>query len=166
MSDIDGFTLLSRLEEPKPMVVFVTAYEKYALRAIKASAIDYILKPVSIKELQHAAQKLEQLYKLKNENPGFEKGYNDALKLMIQSSHDENPERIALPDHSGYRFEHMRDIIRMESDSNYTTIFLKGGEKVVVSKPMKHSRIFWTTLFLSEYTIRILSIYIFEGIFA
>jgi two-component system, LytTR family, response regulator len=138
MSDIDGFTLLSRLEEPKPMVVFVTAYEKYALRAIKASAIDYILKPVSIKELQGAAQKLEQLYRLKNENPGFEKGYNDALKLMIQSSHEDGPERIALPDHAGYRFESMRDIVRLESDSNYTTIFLKSGEKVLVSKPMKH----------------------------
>lgn len=138
MNDIDGFTLLSRLEEPKPMVIFVTAYEKYALKAIKASAIDYILKPVSIRELQNAAQKLEQLHKLKHENPGFEKGYNDALKLMIQTSHDENPERIALPDHSGYRFENMRDIVRLESDSNYTTIFLKSGERVVVSKPMKH----------------------------
>ncbi|MBX7051210.1 MAG: LytTR family DNA-binding domain-containing protein [Flavobacteriales bacterium] len=138
MNDIDGFTLLSRLEEPKPMVVFVTAYEKYALRAIKASAIDYILKPVSIRELQNASQKLEQLHKLKHENPAFERDYSDALKLMIQSSHDENPERIALPDHSGYRFENMRDIVRMESDSNYTTIFLKNHEKVVVSKPMKH----------------------------
>lgn len=138
MNDIDGFTLLSRLNEPKPMVVFVTAYEKYALKAIKASAIDYILKPVSIKELQSAAEKLTQLYKLKSENPGFEKGYNDALKLMIQSSHEENPNRIALPDHAGYRFEYMTDIIRLESDSNYTTIFLKNGEKVVASKPMKH----------------------------
>lgn len=76
MSDIDGFTLLSRLEEPKPKVIFVTAYEKYALKAIKASAIDYILKPMSIRELQNAAQKLEQLHKLKHENLGFEKGYN------------------------------------------------------------------------------------------
>ncbi len=138
MSDIDGFTLLSRLEEPKPMVVFVTAYEKYALKAIKASAIDYILKPVSIRELQNAAQKLEQLYKLKNENPGFEKGYNDALKLMIQTSHEEAPQRIAIPDHAGYRFENMTDIVRLESDSNYTTIFLRNGDKVLVSKPMKH----------------------------
>lgn len=138
MSDIDGFTLLSRLEEPKPMVVFVTAYEKYALKAIKASAIDYILKPVSIRELQNAAQKLEQLHKLKSENPGFEKGYNDALKLMIQTSHEDAPQRIALPDHAGYRFENMADIVRLESDSNYTTIFLRTGDKVVVSKPMKH----------------------------
>ncbi|MBL0316595.1 MAG: response regulator transcription factor [Flavobacteriales bacterium] len=127
MSDIDGFTLLSRLEEPKPMVVFVTAYEKYALRAIKASAIDYI-------------------------------------KLMIQSSHDENPERIALPDHSGYRFEHMRDIIRMESDSNYTTIFLKGGEKVVVSKPMKHFEDFLDdAVFIRIHNSHIVNIHFLKG---
>ncbi len=138
MGDIDGFTLLSRLEEPKPMVVFITAYEKYALKAIKASAIDYILKPVSIKELQSAAQKLLQLFKLKADNPNFERGYNDALKLMIQTSHEDAPQRIAIPYHSGYRFENMSDIIRLESDSNYTTIFLKHGDKVVVSKPMKH----------------------------
>lgn len=138
MSDIDGFTLLSRLEEPKPMVVFVTAYEKYALRAIKASAIDYMLKPVSIKELQHAAQKLQQLFILKNNNPAFDRGYNDALRMMLQNSGEDGPERIALPDHAGYRFENMRDIVRLESDSNYTMIFLKSGEKVLVSKPMKH----------------------------
>lgn len=138
MSDIDGFTLLARLEEPKPMVVFVTAFEKYALRAIKASAIDYILKPVSIKELQQAAQKLQQLFILKSNNPAFDQGYNDALKMMLQNSGEDGPERMALPDHSGYRFENMRDIVRLESDSNYTTIFLKSGEKVLVSKPMKH----------------------------
>ncbi|MFN0033384.1 MAG: LytR/AlgR family response regulator transcription factor [Flavobacteriales bacterium] len=138
MSDIDGFTMLSRLEEPKPMVVFVTAYEKYALKAIKASAIDYILKPVSIRELQNAAEKLDQLFKLKQENPAFENSYNDALKLMIQSSHEESPQRIALPDHAGYRFENMSELVRLESDSNYTTIYLKSGDKAVVSKPMKH----------------------------
>jgi two-component system LytT family response regulator len=164
MSDIDGFTLLSKLEEPKPMVVFVTAYEKYALKAIKASAIDYILKPVSIKELQNASQKLEQLFKLKNENPGFEKGYNDALKLMVQTSHDENPERIALPDHSGYRFENMRDIVRLESDSNYTTIFLKSGEKVLVSKPMKHFEDFLDEkLFIRIHNSHIINITFLKG---
>lgn len=164
MSDIDGFTLLSRLEEPKPMVVFVTAYEKYALKAIKASAIDYMLKPVSIKELQGAAQKLEQLFRLKNDNPGFDKGYNDALKLMIQSSHDENPERIALPDHAGYRFENMRDIVRLESDSNYTTIYLKSNEKVLVSKPMKHFEDFLDEkIFIRIHNSHIINIHFLKG---
>jgi two-component system LytT family response regulator len=115
---------------------------------------------VSIRELQHAAQKLEQLHKLKNENPGFEKGYNDALKLMIQTSHDENPERIALPDHSGYRFENMRDIVRMESDSNYTSIYFKGGERVVVSKPMKHFEDFLDdTVFIRIHNSHIINIH-------
>lgn len=164
MNDIDGFTLLSRLEEPKPMVVFVTAYEKYALRAIKASAIDYMLKPVSIRELQGAAQKLEHLYLLKNENPGFEKGYSDALKLMIQSSHEEGPERIALPDHAGYRFENMRDIVRLESDSNYTTIYLKTNEKVVVSKPMKHFEDFLDeTIFIRIHNSHIINIHFLKS---
>jgi len=164
MSDIDGFTLLSKLEEPKPMVVFVTAFEKYALKAIKASAIDYILKPVSIKELQSAAKKLEQLHRLKNENPNFEKGYNDALKLMIQTSHEDSPQRIALPDHSGYRFENMSDIIRLESDSNYTTIFLRNSEKVLVSKPMKHFEDFLDeSLFIRIHNSHIINIRFLKG---
>lgn len=138
MNDLDGFTMLSRLAEPKPMVVFVTAYEHYALKAIKASAIDYILKPVSIRELQSSAVKLEQLHALKQSNPQFDKGYNEALKLMVQSAGEGGPKRIALPDHQGYRFEEITNLVRLESDSNYTTIFINSGEKLVASKPMKH----------------------------
>lgn len=138
MPDFDGFTLLARLGEHKPMVVFVTAYENYALKAIKASAIDYILKPLSIKELTAAAQKLQQLHQLIQENPSAKLGYNSALKLMAQSAGNENLNRIALPHHTGYRFEEVKNLVRFESDSNYTTIYLSNGEKVVASKPMKH----------------------------
>jgi two-component system, LytTR family, response regulator len=138
MSDMDGFTMLSKLTVAQPMVVFVTAYEKYALRAIKASAIDYLLKPLSIKDLQQAAAKLGQLQKLKGENPAFNEAYNDALKLMIQNNTGDYPKRLALPHHQGYRFENMEDITHLDSDSNYTTIYLKNGEKLVASKPMKH----------------------------
>jgi two-component system LytT family response regulator len=138
MSDMDGFTMLSKLTGAQPMVVFVTAYEKYALRAIKASAIDYLLKPLSIKDLQGAAAKIEQLHRLKGENPQFNESYNDALKLMIQNTGSDYPKRLALPHHFGYRFENMDDITHLDSDSNYTTIYLKTGEKLVASKPMKH----------------------------
>jgi two-component system, LytTR family, response regulator len=138
MTDMDGFTMLSKMTDAKPMVVFVTAYEKYALRAIKASAIDYILKPVSIRELQSAAVKLEQLHQLREESSVFDKGYNDALKMVLLNNQDSYPKRIALPDHAGYRFENMDNITHLDSDSNYTTIHLKNGEKIVASKPMKH----------------------------
>jgi two-component system LytT family response regulator len=138
MADMDGFSVLGKLDKFKPMVVFVTAFDRYAMKAIRSSAIDYILKPISIKELQGAAEKLEQLLELKKKNPGFEEGYADALKLMVQTSKQEGPMRIALPDFSGYRFESVGDVVRLESDSNYTNIHLKNGEKVLVSKPMKH----------------------------
>jgi len=138
MSDMDGFSVLGKLDKFKPMVVFVTAFDRYAMKAIRSSAIDYILKPISIKELQGAAEKLEHLLELKKQNPGFEEGYADAIKLMIQSSKQEGPMRIALPDFSGYRFESVNDLVRLESDSNYTNIHLKSGEKVLVSKPLKH----------------------------
>jgi two-component system LytT family response regulator len=138
MSDMDGFSVLGGLDNYKPMVVFVTAFDRYAMKAIRSSAIDYILKPISIKELQAAAEKLEHLQELKKQNPGFEDGYADALKLMIKTSKQEGPMRIALPDFSGYRFESVNDLVRLESDSNYTHVHLKSGEKVLVSKPLKH----------------------------
>lgn len=138
MSDMDGFTVMQRLPEPRPMVIFVTAYQKYALRAIKASAIDYLLKPVNIGELQDTSRKLKQLHELRFSNPHFRNEYNDALKLVMQSASESQPLRIALPHHNGYRFERMNQIVRLESDSNYTTVFLESGEKVMVSKPMKH----------------------------
>ena len=84
------------------MLGFVSAFERYAMKDIRSSAIDYILKPISIKELKGAAEKLEQLLELKKKNPGFEEGYADALKLMVQTSKQEGPMRIALPDFSGY----------------------------------------------------------------
>ena len=138
MSDMDGFSVLGKLDKFNPMVVFVTAFDRNAMKAIRSSAIDYILKPISIKELQGAAEKQEQLLELKLKNPGFEEGYAGALKLMVQTSKQEGPMRIALPDFSGYRFESVNDLVRLESDSNYTNIHLKNGEKVLVSKPMKH----------------------------
>jgi len=138
MSDMDGFSVLGKLDKHKPMVVFVTAFDRYAMKAIRTSAIDYILKPISIKELQDVAEKLEQLMGLKKKHPGFEEGYADAIKLIGRSSSQEGPMRIALPNYSGYRFESVGDIVRLESDSNYTNVHLKNGEKILVSKPMKH----------------------------
>lgn len=138
MPDSDGFSLLEKLPHPRPSIVFATAYENYALKALKASAVEYLLKPISIKELQATEEKLVQIAKMKSENPGYSSEYDGALSLLAASIQEENPQKIALTNYLGYRFEEVRGIVRLESDSNYTTIFLKGGEKVVASKPLKH----------------------------
>lgn len=138
MPDADGFSLLAKLPKPRPAIVFATAFEHYALKALRASAVDYLLKPISIKELQSAEDKLLQISKMKKENPHFVTDYDGALSLLSTSIKEENPQKIALNNYHGYRFEEVRGIIRLESDSNYTTIHLRNGEKTVASKPLKH----------------------------
>ncbi len=164
MSDMDGFSMLGKLGAFKPMVVFVTAFDRYAMKAIRSSAIDYILKPISIKELQAAAEKLQHLLELKKKNPGFEEGYADALKLILQSAGQKGPLRIALPHFTGYRFESVNDLIRLESDSNYTHVHLISGEKVLVSKPMKHFEDFLDdTEFIRIHNSHIININFLKG---
>jgi two-component system LytT family response regulator len=131
----DGFSMLQKLEGKKPWVVFVTAFEKYALKAIKASALDYLLKPVSISELTEASLKIEEVVRTRERES---QSYEDSLKLLMSSIRDQSPMRIALPAHNGFRMEEVKNIVRLESDSNYTTVYLMNKEKVVISKPLKH----------------------------
>lgn len=134
----DGFSLVGQLDTEKPLVVFVTAFEKYALRAIKSSALDYLLKPVSIADLQESEKKIVEMEGLRKPNSTPFPGYEESLRLLMSSIREQAPLRIALPAHNGFRMEEVKNIVRLESDNNYTTIFLLNREKVLVSKPLKH----------------------------
>ncbi len=106
-------------------VVFVTAFDNYALNAIKLSALDYLLKPVSIKELQAAVAKAEEKIKGKNISSRIENLlYN--LKSPPNSS-----KRLALPTFEGLTFLDSDDFVRLEASNNYTFIFLKDKTKIV-----------------------------------
>jgi two-component system LytT family response regulator len=130
--------LLQQLEGDKPWVIFVTAYEKYALRAIKASALDYLLKPVSISDLQEAETKIVEMESMRKPNTPLFPGYEESLRMLMSTMREQPPARIALPAHNGFRMEEVKNIVRLESDNNYTTVFLVNHEKVLVSKPLKH----------------------------
>jgi two-component system LytT family response regulator len=127
----NAFDLLNSIPKINFEVIFVTAFDNYALNAIKLSALDYLLKPVSIKELQAAVVKAEEKIKGKNISSRIENLlYN--LKSPPNSS-----KRLALPTFEGLTFLDSDEFVRLEASNNYTFVFLKDKTKIVVSRPLK-----------------------------
>jgi len=110
MADGDGFDLLKRIAIINFKVIFITAYEEYAMKAIKFSALDYLLKPVTVEDLKIAFDKAENQI------------FND-LKVQLSTLQ--------------LNLNSTKNIIRCESASNYTMFFTKKSEKYVVSNSMK-----------------------------
>ncbi|MES2332470.1 MAG: LytTR family DNA-binding domain-containing protein [Bacteroidota bacterium] len=130
----NGFQLLNSLGSPNFKVVFVTAHNEYALQAIKANALDYILKPVSIDELRAAVEKVKRLF----ENPVISEQNQQLLKSLLQTVTSKTPpKKIALPQLGGISFIEVDDMVSLQADSNYTIIHMNTMQKMVISKTLK-----------------------------
>lgn len=132
MPVMNGFAMLESLEKIDFDVVFITAYDQYALRAFRFSALDYLLKPVDPEELKkcvanfetkHAARKQHQL--------------GSQLNELLANFRSPGAQKIALPTSEGYQFVFPDDIVRIQSDSNYCEFYFKDGKKLVVSRTLK-----------------------------
>lgn len=125
-----GFDLLEQLRPVSFEVIFVTAFDQYAIRAIRFCAIDYLLKPVDILELQSAVSRA--VNKILQREP------NLSLTNLLENR---NPEKdglkIALPTAERILFVQISEIIRCLGDNNYTTVYLKNSDSVLVSKTLK-----------------------------
>ena len=131
MKDGTGFDLLEQIENIDFKIIFITAYDQYAIKAIKFSALDYLMKPVDSVELQEAINKAENL---------TEKEVNTQLSTLASNlqTDDQSKKRIILKTFNNIYLVKVRDIVYAESDSRYSTIYLESGEKVIVSKTLKH----------------------------
>jgi len=130
----NGFELLNNLTH-LPSVVFVTAHEQYALRAMKVCAVDFLLKPISIQELIQTQTKLLQIYKIK---PEIRKNYRQVLRNL--STIMDNPEsvsKITLYDNNGYEIFNLDDIIYLSGEDNYTSFHFVNRKEVLVCKTLK-----------------------------
>lgn len=127
MPDGTGFDLLEQLQEVNFKLIFASAFDKFAITAFKFSALDYLLKPVEAEYLIEACSRLEETDRFKELNK----------KLEILMSNKNSFEKIALPTLDGIIFVKIKEIIRCESDNNYTGIFLKSGERIMVSRTLK-----------------------------
>ncbi len=127
MPNKNGFELLECLNNYKFEIIFVTAHENFALRAIKYSALDYILKPINIVDLQKAVEKAE--------NKIYNNSSSQILHLMQWYKNQESDfKTIALPLENEIRYVTLSDIIKCESENSYTFFYLNDGSKLIVSK--------------------------------
>lgn len=126
-----GFDLLKGLKSYDFEVIFVTAHDQYAIQAMRMSAIDYLLKPIDIGELQSAVDNAIKQYKQKAQNRQLEN-----LIDLLKSQRNKDEQRVALPTTKETRFVRTSEIVRCESSNNYSTFFLADGESMVVCKPI------------------------------
>ncbi len=129
-----GFEMLEKITEHDFRVIFVTAHNEFAMQAIKASAVDYLLKPVNITELQQAVSKL--LAGLNNQQ--FLKQNQELISHLVKNfTPGQNMVKIALPQLGGINFLDVNEIISLQADSNYTIIHKQDMQKSVVTKTLK-----------------------------
>ncbi|RPD38243.1 LytR/AlgR family response regulator transcription factor [Chitinophaga barathri] len=125
----NGFDVLLALPDAQFEVVFVTAYDQYGIQAVKFSAMDYLLKPVNIDELKGAVSKALQRRAQKDRQLGH-------LLTVLKQGSLQQDHRIVLPSAKENRLVFVNDITRCESNNSYTTMYLRGGEKMLVSVPL------------------------------
>lgn len=131
MADGTGFDLLRKLSKVDFLVIFITAFEEFAIRAIKFSAIDYILKPLDPDELVNAIEKAKGVLNKENMNVKLEALYDNLDTLSTSTK------KIVLKTSDSVHIVNLKDIIRCESEKNYTHFFTIDNEKITVSRTLK-----------------------------
>ena len=129
MPDGTGFDVIRSIENKTFEVIFITAHEEFAIKAIKFSALDYLLKPVDTLELKAALEKAIIAVDQRKEGVQF-----DALQSNINPN---EKKRLVLKTQESVHVVELDDIIRCEADRNYTSFFLIGNRKILVSKTLK-----------------------------
>jgi two-component system LytT family response regulator len=130
MPRMNGFEMLNELKEKNFHIIFTTAYDQYAIKAIKYAAFDYLLKPVDIEELKSAIERISN---------GLPLQTNKQAELLQQNIQHPKKQlnKLAIPTLEGLLFFDINDIIQLEANSNYTIIHFSGKEKITASKTLK-----------------------------
>ena len=130
MPVMNGFEFLEQFEKIPFSVIFTTGYDQYAIKAIRFSALDYLLKPIDPKELIPAVHKV----KLQNHLPTAEQ----FRMLMNHIQHVENSfTKIAVPTAEGFELIPADQVVRCEAEDNYTHFYLKNKSKVIACRTLK-----------------------------
>ena len=129
MPRMDGFEMLNHLPEKKFQLIFTTAYDQYAIKAIKYAAFDYLLKPIDIEELKTAVSKVAA---------GTASQTEKKLATLQQNLGSKNSfNKIAIPTLEGLLFFNISDIVHLEAQSNYTIIYFSNHPKLTASRTLK-----------------------------
>lgn len=131
LQSTSGIALLERLMPVDFDVIFVTAYDEYAIKAFDLSAMHYLLKPVNGKKLKSAVDKIHLKRDAKNGNEHFKEMFDSIKNELIHAN------KLALPVQDGIEFIDPKDILYIKGDSNYSTFHFHDGLKTIVSKTLK-----------------------------
>ncbi|MFT3935579.1 MAG: LytTR family DNA-binding domain-containing protein [Chitinophagaceae bacterium] len=132
MPNMNGFTMLEHLEEISFAIIFTTSYDQYAIRAIKYSALDYLLKPIDPAELSAAVRKFDR-------QPSS--SYNAQIRHLLEQVNGKNAafSKLAVPTAEGFEFIPIDTLIRCEANDNYTHFYLRNGKKIIASRTLKET---------------------------
>ncbi len=130
MPDGNGFDLLSKLKERNFHIIFTTAYDQYALKAIKFSALDYLLKPIDTDELKSAVAKASK------QKSSQSREIDNLISNYGQKSEDQ---KIILSTSEGMHIIKVKNIIRCQADDYYTNFYLNDGRRIMISKTLKEN---------------------------
>jgi two-component system LytT family response regulator len=130
MPNGNAFDLLEKFKTINFNIIFTTAYDHYAIKAIKFSAVDYLLKPIDPEELIQAVKRFEQ-------RTGKDTALDKQYKTLLSNVRPENKlKKVGIPDGDGLIFINLSDIIRCDSDGNYTFFILTSGKKIIASRTL------------------------------
>lgn len=134
----DGFAFLRSIPSINYSVIFVTAYQEYALKALKASAIDYLLKPVNPVELKDAVNKAIYNHELRQNYINTREVYHQSLINLQEHIQSRSTQltKLTVVEQFGFRIVNVDDLIFMQADSNYTVLHLIGGQKIVATRTL------------------------------
>jgi len=131
LKDGSGFDILNALDTIDFKLIFTTAYSEFAIRAFQFAAVDYLLKPIDIDRLAQAVKRV-------TEQEGGN-GLEERIRLLLENQMgiSRNRRRITLPTHDGLHIIKVEEIVRIESESNYSNVFLEGDKKILVARTLK-----------------------------
>jgi two-component system, LytTR family, response regulator len=131
MPHMNGFQLLEKLPEIDFDLIFTTSYDQYAIKAIRFSALDYLLKPIDQEELKKAVQKAVS---------GVKHPLPEQIEILLEKLNHPTiavNKKIAIPTMEGLQMVLVENIINCESDRNYSVLFLKNKQKIIASRSLK-----------------------------
>ena len=129
MPDGTGFDLLNQIGEKRFELIFITAFQEYAIMAIKFSALDYILKPIDAEELKTALVNALDTIDYKKEDTQYE--------ALTHNLNTNQKRKLVLKTQESVHVVDLNEIIRCEADKNYTFFYLNNGKKILVSRTLK-----------------------------
>lgn len=135
MPNENGFELLGKINEVNFELIFTTAHNQYAIRAIRVCALDYLLKPIDVEELQASVERAQQRISTKKDQ-----NIDERLNAFISNlkSIEKQPQKIGIPTQHGVKFYSISQIYFCKAEGNYTTVYLEGKEKIeLVCKTLK-----------------------------